>query len=176
MVKQAYTFSSFLTSIGVANWLNTGTALGAIRDKKVVTQDFDFDLGVWHKDVKKIHDLPNNIKAKFKIFFWHLDSSKNWYTEKKVAVDNGGLPIDIAEYVEQGDLAFPVSDPRLICKKKIFEDLKKIKFYGFNFYVPRDSIEYLRAIYGPKWQKPIPRREYVEEFHIGDFWYSHCNL
>jgi hypothetical protein len=176
MVTKAYEFSSFLTSIGVANWLVTGTALGAIRDKKVLKRDFDFDLGIWHKDVKKIHDLPDNVKAKFNIFSWHLSKDHDWYEGTKLAVENGNLPIDVGEYVAQGDLAYPVSDPRLICKKKFFENLKKIKFYGYNFYVPGDSIEYLQAIYGPRWLNPITRKEYVGKFHLGDFWYSYCNL
>ena len=68
IVAKAYEFSSFLTNIGVANWLVTGTALGAIRDKKVLKRDFDFDLGIWHKDVKKIYDLPDDVKTKFNIF------------------------------------------------------------------------------------------------------------
>jgi len=176
MVFKAYEFSRFLTKINVANWLCTGSVLGFVRDRKVIPEDFDIDLAIWHDDVKKIHELPDKIKEKFKIFPWYLDKSLNWYHEKKVAVDNGSLPIDVGEYVVQGDLAYPVSDPRLICKKKFFENLKKIKFYGCPFYVPGDSIEYLKAIYGPRWLNPITRKEYVGKFHLDDFWYSHCNL
>ena len=176
MVFKAYEFSRFLTKINVANWLCTGSVLGFVRNRKVIPGDFDIDLAIWHDDVKKIHELPDKVKEKFKIFPWYLDKSLNWYHEEKIAVDNGNLPIDICEYVAQGNITYPVADPRMTCEKRFFTDLRKIKFYGCDFYIPRDSEAYLNAVYGPDWKKTITRREYVGKFFVGKFWHTHHGL
>ena len=174
MVCKLHTVSKFLEKINVPNWLCAGTMLGAIRDKKVTPKDSDIDLGIWHKDVKKIVNLPESIKKQFNFFHWYLNDYG--YKIQKTAVENGHLPIDLFEYIEQGNIVYPVSDPYMKCEKRFFIDLKKIKFYNYDFYIPADHEGYLNAVYGPGWKTPISRQEYIDKFFIRKFWYTDYSL
>jgi phosphorylcholine metabolism protein LicD len=174
MVCKLHTVSKFLEKINVPNWLCAGTVLGAARGKKIIPGDSDIDLGIWHSDANKIINLPDSIKKQFNFFHWHLNDYG--YKIQKTAVENGHLPIDLFEYIEQGSMVYPVSDPYLKCEKRFFVDLKKIKFYGYDFYAPRDYKGYLTALYGPDWGTPISRQEYDSRFFVRKFWHTYCSL
>ncbi len=43
-------FAGFLNSLGVAYWIDSGTLLGAIREKRIFPWDTDLDFGIWARD------------------------------------------------------------------------------------------------------------------------------
>lgn len=42
-------------------WLDEGTLLGAVREKKLIEWDYDIDLSIWYKDLEKITPLFDEI-------------------------------------------------------------------------------------------------------------------
>jgi len=43
-------------------WLDEGTLLGAVREKKLIEWDHDIDLSIWYKDLSKITPLFDEIR------------------------------------------------------------------------------------------------------------------
>jgi len=45
-------------------WLDEGTLLGAVREKKLIEWDHDIDLAIWYKDAEKITPLYDDMEKK----------------------------------------------------------------------------------------------------------------
>jgi phosphorylcholine metabolism protein LicD len=75
----------------VVLWLDTGTLLGAVREKKFITWDKDIDFGTWYKDLEKIKNTFQEIKKKgYEIFYFEV--------EKYIKILNGKCEIDLNLY------------------------------------------------------------------------------
>ncbi len=55
---------------GIKTWVDQGTLLGAVREKKFLDWEDDIDVGVWNNDIEKAQGIWNELrKAGFLIFF-----------------------------------------------------------------------------------------------------------
>ena len=55
---------------GIKTWIDQGTLLGAVREKKFLDWEDDIDVGVWKDDIEKTHGIWNELKkAGFLVFF-----------------------------------------------------------------------------------------------------------
>lgn len=72
-------------------WLDEGTLLGAVREKKLIEWDYDIDLSIWYEDLEKIIPLFDEIsKAGVEICFFE------W--KKHIDLVDKGYKIDINLY------------------------------------------------------------------------------
>lgn len=72
-------------------WLDEGTLLGAVREKKLIEWDHDIDLSIWYRDLEKIKPLFNEInKLGVEVCFF------KW--KKHIKILGKGYEIDINLY------------------------------------------------------------------------------
>ncbi len=72
-------------------WLDEGTLLGAVREKKLIEWDHDIDLSIWYTDLEKIKPLFNEIeKTGVQVCFFE------W--KKHIKILGDGYEIDINLY------------------------------------------------------------------------------
>ena len=57
-------------------WLDEGTLLGAVREKKLIEWDHDIDLSIWYTDLEKIRPLFNEINNTG-VQAWFLEGQKH---------------------------------------------------------------------------------------------------
>ncbi len=62
MDKQLEWITSILNRSGIKYWIDSGTLLGMIREKKLIDNDNDLDLSIWHTDVNRVLKLIAEIK------------------------------------------------------------------------------------------------------------------
>lgn len=102
-VENLRDFKEIFYKFGIQFWLDWGTLLGAVRDKKMITWDHDIDLGVFGDDYKKIvstfHDfkkrgftidelpIPNTEFSSMKVYFgrfrYHIDIWPYYYLKNE---------------------------------------------------------------------------------------------
>lgn len=131
-------------------WVEAGTCLGAIRENKFIDHDTDIDIGLTDKDkiwyiargllekgFSLIHDFGTiengyefswrkwGVKVDFFIFYEDLNRDILWHSAWKNK--------------KQLFFEFP---------KRLFKDLKRIKFFDFEVNIPNPVEEYLKLRYG----------------------------
>ena len=165
-------------------WLNWGTLLGVVRDKKLIDDDIDlatlFNLSLMN-DIKKdlvnngfeIEELPNNIGINLR--------------KKNFRAGIGYYDIDAKNKVLCQDMLPVLFHDRFFAKKLYYLLMKKhtsnftywffrlfggyyiksvipvefvvpeatVEFNGIDFFVPSQSEKYLEYLYGYNWKTPI---------------------
>ena len=145
-----------LNAMKIPFWLNFGTLLGAVREKKFIEYDYDIDLSMKIDDIDKTillkeklkeQNIPmemqkiNNIvsmcvfyytsKIKMDLYVWHKMDKKYrkilWYKNNEYT------------YCE--------------VDRKFFDDFDNILFLEKNYFIPKHIEEYLSLIYGD-WRIP----------------------
>jgi hypothetical protein len=95
-----------LNECGVNFWLDSGSLLGLIRDKKFMDWDSDIDLGIWESDLPKMDEA---LKKFNNLGFY---TNKGSYNKNKyifTVKDNGGCgfkPLHIHVFFKSGEFAF----------------------------------------------------------------------
>nr|WP_308757867.1 LicD family protein [uncultured Bacteroides sp.] len=169
-----FLIDSVLTCNGYVYWLNFGTLLGAYRDHDFISYDNDLDIGMWYeKDYYKIINLfeKNGIKLVQLVNFSDPNCCEPRFVYKGVYVDinfyiheDGNIVTydynfikGITYNVQSGKTEFPVLVEKVI---NPYFAIGKIKFLNFDFPVPVDTCEYLKANYGESFMTPIVNFDY----------------
>lgn len=88
VLKELVYISSLLKRNGIPFWLCGGALLGAVRNGKMIPWDYDVDLGIFRKDVKRLISLaPQVNKDGFEFFVHYIGEGEG----KKIYVDDNVL-------------------------------------------------------------------------------------
>ena len=173
-VALMFNVKEIMESLSINYWIEGGTLLGAVRDKKLIPWDHDIDMGMINKsndEIKKlIKKLKNTFYVSVKTFnnmqdVWNLGKyrvikvypKKYFFLKQDLCLDifiyyNGKVPNikdDVYKYVVWGKNAFH--------KKDFFDNLEQIEFYGKLINAPYTYKEFLKLKYGPDWETPKKR-------------------
>lgn len=126
-------------------WLDWGTLLGAIRDRKIIEWDSDIDLGVMASDTEKIISILPELKEKG--FFVARVSTKNFFYRSFRIIQLGHL-VDVWLYYPENEntlVTFSGGNTQNLILKKILKKLwilwrllmsdrdEKYLFYSQNY-------------------------------------------
>jgi lipopolysaccharide cholinephosphotransferase len=79
-------------------WIDEGTLLGAVREKKLIEWDHDIDLAIWYKDIDKLSPIFHDIETTgVNLCFFEY--------KKHIKMVDKGYEIDINLYHIQDDKA-----------------------------------------------------------------------
>ena len=170
-IKFLFDVKKIIESLSQSYWIEGGTLLGAVRDKRLIPWDHDIDLGMINKSDSEIKKLIKKLRKKFYVSVktfedtegnWKLGSfrvikvypKKNIFFKDKLCLDIfiyylGKIPnVDekVYKYVVWGKNAFH--------KRIFFDTLEEIDFYGKKISVPSDYEKFLEVKYGPTWKTP----------------------
>ncbi len=88
-------------------WVDMGSLLGIIRDKKLLEWDHDFDFSIFSEDRGKVIDVITSLREKGLII--KIEKNFPWFEDIVQIYDsssNNDLHVDIGVYTKIGDLAF----------------------------------------------------------------------
>lgn len=186
--------SNILKDNNIKHWILYGTLLGAIRQKDIISYDYDFDLGVYYEDTDKILNLNHLIESKgykFEKGLGTLYSMKNkkdreylWRVSIKIMYNE--IPVGdiyIYKYCQDGFLR------RYDPKNRIYfwpnstfpnffvENLEYLEINNVFFPAPRFGQVLIEYFYGPLWKTPIKSASQNGENHpdydfYGNYKYS----
>ena len=153
-----------LDEMKISFWLNTGTLLGAMREKNFIAWDHDVDLRV------KVVDWKNSAQALFKKRGFRCGLVRPPYSEKLPLVKylrlgrHSHLRFNLAftYYYRPDDvyITWAKSPDNIgnLTPAHFYRNDQFIKFLGTSFRVPHDPVAFLVRVYGKKWKVPIKER------------------
>jgi hypothetical protein len=152
------TLSELVSCLEDSYFLCYGTALGAIREKNINSHDKDMDIGIMREDFK-IEYLNRIIGKGFRLI--SMFGMLNCGLELSFKIR--GITIDLMIFYQEKDLIWNslwdnggkncFSDMIIHSyQEKLFEITKK-ELGGRLFYSL--GIDYIEAVYGINWEKPI---------------------
>lgn len=146
-------------------WLDGGSMLGCIREGGQIKHDDDADLGVLHKDMKKVVKLIPKIKELgyecgffkniFKIFYQHKDALRCRIGDTCINY----ATLDVFEYTEKAGMIVlknPIHRilwPDAKHRESDLFPLQKMKFDDMSLWMPNNPFPYLDGLYGD-WKTP----------------------
>lgn len=152
MTENLEIIKSVLDRYRVFFWLGEGTALGAIREGRIIENDTDNDIGIYGKD----EDIF------FKKCIPKLEAKGFWYARREgrwgpLSIVRKGQYTDVDIY-EKGRFCYsgwPFYGPtEASCMEilQLVEPFSKATIDGTEYNVP--SIEYIEKLYGKGWRIP----------------------
>lgn len=190
--------SSLLKENNIKHFILYGTLLGAIREKDIISYDYDFDMGIFYEDYSKVYELNSLITdTRYKFEYtkgtvYKLSNFKDreylWRVSLKVVYDGDAVG-DLFIYKRCDDGFIRRYDP----KDKIYfypnstfpyflvEQLEELSINNASFPAPRHPEILVRYYYGPMWKTPIKSASQNGENHpdydyYGNFKYSNLKL
>ena len=164
-IKLLFDIKDIFDELSIDYWIEGGTLLGAVRDKKLIPWDHDIDMGTINKSNQAIGELIQKLKKNFYVSVksfdkiegvWNLGKyrvlkvypKKNIFFKKKLCVD-------IFIYYKDKDFyKYVVWNKNASHKKEHFDNLEQIDFYGKKINVPSNYKTFLQTKYGSNWMTP----------------------
>ena len=88
---------------GIKTWIDQGTLLGAVREKKFLDWEDDIDVGVWKDDIEKTRGIWNELrKAGFLVFFQRRIKTVRIERKERIL---GWRSVDLHPYKVSGSTA-----------------------------------------------------------------------
>jgi phosphorylcholine metabolism protein LicD len=157
-IDQLLEMRDTLASFKIPCMLAYGNCLGAVRDKKFILTDGDIDLMVMHENIQ---NKRADVIEVFESLGYRRIIRDNWNSITNnffiYMLKKGGIEADIYSYPLYKHWRWEYAywaDKFMLYPKEIFENPRKIMFYGHEFYVPNPPEEYLRICYGNDWRIP----------------------
>jgi cytidyltransferase-like protein len=165
--KLLFRVADVLDEVGLRFFLAYGTALGAIREGRIIAHDDDLDIGCLAEDFQPLAPLIALELRQRNLF-------KQWIDHRHTRPWSGGVyAIKFGDHLgNTGDLAvwFPcvykrfqpghANDQSIVYPHEIFENLTGVDFYGRRFLIPAEKKRYLELTYGANWRTPLRRGKY----------------
>jgi hypothetical protein len=138
-------------------WLQDGTLLGYYREKKIISHDKDTDIGIFFKDLNPAIVLDVlTLGFRIKRAIGKLNDSLEFtFIRDKVRTDI------FCYYKKPNDSSIVYhsaydNDIRIDYEYKSFE-VKKVKWFDYEFYVPENELEFITTKYGTDWMTPTTK-------------------
>jgi phosphorylcholine metabolism protein LicD len=157
-----------LDKLKINYFLISGILLGAIRDNKLISWDWDVEISVFNDVLeKKLKIIENELKKK-KFTIIKINRKKN-----QLKIDYfGKLDQTVTHYSIEG---WSYSKKRKVfwrhsyqIPEKFLKKFSKVKIFGKNFNGPNNPKEFLKFLYGD-WKKPLRtfnKNEYISKDYI----------
>ncbi len=164
--------SATVKKAGLQAWIEGGTLLGAIRDKRLIPWDHDIDMGIIFSDNEAISYLVKALRREYsvKICFFNNSPSGIWNLgkyrllkiyPKRHLFFREKICCDLFIYYPAKDektgekiYRYVVWDQNAAHKAKHFDKLDSIDFYGVPVITPAYPEEFLATKYGENWRIP----------------------
>ncbi|MCL9819805.1 tetratricopeptide repeat protein [Helicobacter colisuis] len=141
--------SRIFERINIKMFLVSGTFLGCIRNKSILSHDYDIDVGVFEEDMNcKV--LENILKEG--VFYQHEFNKKGIIKLKHI----NGIMIDIFIHYRDGDITYHLGAKNR-WNNAAFK-LQKYKFLDGEYYGALDYELYLSENYGNDWR--VPKKDF----------------
>ena len=162
---------SKLKECGCIYWLDGGTLLGAVRDKKLIPWDHDLDVGIKYESDDVLDKLILQLRKKYYIRALPFSSEKNiWrlgkyriikvYPRKnlffytKLCLDIFIFYREVLSTTNQLVYKYSVFNKNAYYDHNLLDELSNISFYGRNYSIPSKTNDYLETKYGKDWKVP----------------------
>jgi len=179
---------STLNKYNIEFYIDFGTLIGAMRDKKLIPWDHDIDISLLNKeDYVKIPNVLEEIKKKYgyRIYLNTFEDAIKQYNVSEQKVDfaklndykiakirtnkfwkfgKGYLCIDIFFKYEKNEKLYwcAFGNSYSTSSKPLKEGLVEIDFYNLKVKIPKNYDEYLTNLYG-NWR--VPKKDWTQNEH-----------
>ena len=142
-----------LDKLKIKYFLMSGILLGAVRDKKLISWDWDIEICVFNDELeKKLKLISSELKKEFSII--NIKNKKNNYKINYI----GKLDQTVTKYVIEG---WNYSKRKKIfwrneyeVPEKFLKSFSKVTLFGKSFNCPNNPEKFLEFAYGD-WKKPL---------------------
>ena len=163
-----------LTKANARFFVDCGTLLGIIRDKKLIEYDRDMDFGIWFDDDFGPEDLDRVMND---IGFKKVSEGKFRGKTEEMTYSKGVVHVDFFNHTEVGDESwlyvfyrdiektYPSSKHcSVIIQKRVhIPGLKKMTINRITMNIPENVEPYLASAYTENWRIPDPAWRYTME-------------
>ena len=161
-----------LSEAGAQYFIDSGTLLGYIRDKKPVAGDMDIDFGVWFDD----HFTPEIlITLMGKLGFKKIHEFRFAGLVQELTFAKGIIHIDFFRHTETNDeswfyifyreisINYPSDNHySVLLQKRIhIPGLQRFSIGNYETYIPVNAEAYLESAYTENWRTPDPNWHYT---------------
>lgn len=164
VVEELVKVKHILDNLGVEFFLIHGVLLGAIRDRRLIALDKDFDFGVMGEEI--LYAVKDELKKHYKEVSvcstqWLVGkANKLWF---KKYMGEYCLPMELQAFYIKNDYVYHNHDlgknwkfryGRLVWPKRLFDSFGEVKFAGEIWRVPNPPEDFLDVFYGKNWRLP----------------------